>query len=183
MRYSTKHKAQTRARLLKKASEDFREKGLKGTGIAKLMGQMRLTHGGFYGHFANKSDLVMAAINKMFEETIDHMQRSIDKNPRGKEVSGIVDGYLSPEHRDHPEHGCLLPVLAPEIAHQPKSIRKGYTRGFTEQISRLAQFMPGVDDEERRQNAQVLLAGMAGTMMFARAVDDPKLSDQILRGA
>lgn len=180
MRYSAKHKAQTHAKLLKKAAEHFRGQGLQGTGIAKLMGRMGLTHGGFYGHFANKNDLVAATLAEMFAESVQHMKNAVAGAAKGEEVGAIVNSYLSAEHRDHPEQGCLLPVLAPEIAHQPLSVRKAYTRGFNEQVGKLAQFMPGEDEAGRRERARVLMAGMAGTMMFARAVSDRELSDQIL---
>jgi TetR/AcrR family transcriptional regulator, transcriptional repressor for nem operon len=116
----------------------------------------------------------------MFAESVQHMKNAVAGAAKGEEVGAIVNSYLSAEHRDHPEQGCLLPVLAPEIAHQPLSVRKAYTRGFNEQVGKLAQFMPGEDEAGRRERARVLMAGMAGTMMFARAVSDRELSDQIL---
>src|SRR5260370_13019934 len=101
MRYSAQHKARTHARLLKKATEQFRTQGLQGTGIAKLMGRMGLTHGGFYAHFENKSDLVAAATVKMFDETVDHMKAAVEGAPKGKELSAILHAYLSSQHHAH----------------------------------------------------------------------------------
>jgi len=183
MRYSAQHKARTHARLLKKATEQFRNQGLRGTGIAKLMGQMGLTHGGFYAHFENKSDLVAAATAKMFDETVDHMRLAVERAPKGKELAAIVSSYLSQQHRDHPDQGCLLPVLASEISRQPQSVRRAYTQGFNEQIKRLAAYMPGKDTEQKCEKARILLSGMAGSMMMARAVSDRELSDKILAQA
>jgi TetR/AcrR family transcriptional regulator, transcriptional repressor for nem operon len=183
MRYSTQHKARTHSRLLEKATEEFRARGLQGTGIAKLMAQMGLTHGGFYGHFTNKSDLVAAAIAKMFEEGVEHMEQAVAAAPEGKKVEAIVNTYLSQVHRDHPEKGCLLPVLAAEIARQPQSVRRAYTRGFNGRIKEMAKYMPGTDQEERRDNARLLIAGMAGNLALARAVSDRELSDRILAQA
>lgn len=183
MRYSAQHKARTHARLLKKATEQFRNQGLQGTGIAKLMGRMGLTHGGFYAHFENKSDLVAAATFEMFNETVDHMRSAVEAAPKGKEVAAIVTAYLSQEHRDHPDQGCSLPVLAGEISRQPLSVRRAYTKGFQEQIRRLAVYMPGKDAEQKCERAQLLISGMAGTIMMARAVSDRELSDKILAQA
>jgi TetR/AcrR family transcriptional repressor of nem operon len=183
MRYSRRHKEQTRAKLLKRASKRFREEGLQGTGIAKLMREMGLTHGGFYGHFRSKNDLVATAIKDMFSETVEDMKRTIAGSIPGKEVSAIVNSYLSARNREHPELGCLLPTLASEIARQPKSIRQAYTQGFSEQVAGLARFMPGADEAAKTKSAHSFLAGMAGTMMFARAVSDPQLSDEILAQA
>jgi TetR/AcrR family transcriptional regulator, transcriptional repressor for nem operon len=183
MRYSAKHKEQTRAKLLKKASKRFREEGLQSTGIAKLMRDMGLTHGGFYGHFRSKNDLVATALKDMFAETTEDLKKAIAGSTPGKEVSAIVNFYLSARNREHPELSCLLPTLASEIARQPKSIRQVYTQGFAEQVARLARFMPGDDEAEKNQRAHSFIAAMAGTMMFARAVSDPRLSDQILAQA
>jgi len=183
MRYSAQHKAKTHARLLKKATEQFRNKGLQGTGIAKLMGQMGLTHGGFYAHFENKSELVATATAKMFDETVEQMRSAVEGAPEGEELGAIVSSYLSQQHRDHPDQGCPLPILAAEISRQPLSVRRAYTQGFNEQIKRLAAHMPGKDYEQRCEKARLLMSGMAGSMMMARAVSDRGLSDNILAQA
>ena len=183
MRYSAQHKARTHARLLKRATEQFRNQGLQGTGIAKLMGQMGLTHGGFYAHFENKSALVATATAKMFDESVDHMRLAAEGAPKGKELAAIVSSYLSEQHRDHPDQGCLLPVLAAEISRQPLSVRQAYTQGFNEQIKKLAVYMPGKNLDQQCEQARLLISGMAGSMMMARAVSDGDLSDKILAQA
>lgn len=183
MRYSSQHKSRTHARLLEKATEQFRSHGLQGTGIAKLMGQVGLTHGGFYGHFQGKNDLVATTLTQMFDEVVEFRRKAIQGAPKGKELEAIVNSYLSEMHRDHPEKGCLISVLAPEIARQPNSVRRAYTKGFNSQIDKLAAYMPGKDMAARRRNARLLIAGMSGTMMIARAVSDPELSNQMLAQA
>src|SRR5713101_7507989 len=164
MRYSAQHKEQTHERLVKKAAEQFRRRGVQGIGIAKLMGKLGLTHGGFYAHFDNKSELVAAAAAA----------------PKGSELTAIISDYLSAGHRDSTTQGCLLPSLAGEMARQPQTVRKALTREFDEYANKISKYMPGASDEERRSQARLLLAGMAGTMMVARAVSDRELSDTIL---
>ena len=183
MRYSTQHKAKTHARLLKKAAEQFRSKGLQGTGIAKLMNQMGLTHGGFYAHFQNKSDLVATATAKMFDETVEQMRLAVQGAPEGKELAAIVDAYLSQQHRDHRDQGCPIPVLTAEIARQPLSVRRAYTQGFNELIKTVSVHMPGKDHEQKCDKARLLISGMAGSMMMAKAISDRELSDKMLAKA
>jgi TetR/AcrR family transcriptional regulator, transcriptional repressor for nem operon len=183
MRYSAQHKARTHAGLLKKATEQFRSKGLQATGIAKLMGQMGLTHGGFYAHFQNKSELVATATAKMFDETVDQMRLAVEGAPEGKERAAIVSSYLSQQHRDHRDQGCLIPVLTAEISRQRLSVRRAYTQGFNELIKTLAVHMPGKDYEQKCEKARLLISGMAGSMMMAKAVSDRELSDKILAQA
>jgi TetR/AcrR family transcriptional regulator, transcriptional repressor for nem operon len=144
------------------------------------MSQLGLTHGGFYGHFEGKDDLVAATVSRMFEEIAEYRAKSIAGAPRGKELAAIVNSYLSEAHRDHPESGCLISALAPEIARQSRLVRQAYTKGFNSQIDKLAEYMPGADLEERRRNARILISGMSGTMAIARAVSDRELSDKIL---
>ena len=182
MRYSAQHKEQTHERLVKKAAEEFRRCGVQGIGIAKLMGELGLTHGGFYAHFDDKSELVTAAIGQIFKEAKAQVDAAAAAAPRGSELSAIINGYLSAGHRRGATQGqgCLLPSLAGEMARQPRTVRRALTREFDEYANKIAQYMPGASDEERRSQARLLLAGMAGTMMVARAVSDRDLSDAIL---
>jgi len=180
MRYSAQHKERTHERLVKKAAEQFRRHGLQGVGIAKLMGGLGLTHGGFYAHFENKSELVAAAARKIFKEAQTHVEAAAAAAPKGTELTAIISGYLSAGHRDSTTQGCLLPGLAGEMARQPQTVRKALTREFDEYANKISKYMPGAGDEERRSHARLLLAGMAGTMMVARAVSDRELSDTML---
>jgi TetR/AcrR family transcriptional repressor of nem operon len=179
MRYSAQHKEQTHARLVKKAAEQFRRRGVQGIGIAKLMGKLGLTHGGFYAHFDNKSELVAAAARKIFKEAITQIEAAAAAAPKGRELTAIISDYLSAGHRDTTQ-GCLLPSLAGEMARQPQTVRKALTQAFDEYANKISKYMPGPSDEERRSQARLLFSGMAGTMMVARAVSDRELSDTIL---
>ena len=179
MRYSAQHKAQTHERLVKTAAKQFRRRGLQGIGIAKLMGGMGLTHGGFYAHFDNKNELVAAAARAIFSEAITAIESAAAAAPKGHELAAIIGSYLSAGHRDTTE-GCLLPSLAGEMARQPRGVRKALTQAFAEYANTVAKYMPGPSDAERGSQAQLLFSGMAGTMMVARAVIDPQLSDALL---
>jgi TetR/AcrR family transcriptional repressor of nem operon len=182
MRYSTQHKAETHDKLVKKAAEQFQRRGVQGTGIASLMAQLGLTHGGFYAHFENKNKLVGAAASKMFEEGSKRMIAAAEAAPEGMKVKAIVSFYLSPGHRDA-AHGCPLPALAGEMARQPESVRKAYLRGMSEYLDWIARFLPGASADEKRDNARLLLSGMAGSMMIAKTMTDRNASDKFLEQA
>ncbi len=179
MRYSAQHKRQTHERLVKRAAEQFRRRGLQGIGIAKLMGGLGLTHGGFYAHFDNKGELVAAAARKIFKEAITQIEAAAAAAPKGRELTAIISDYLSAGHRDTTQ-GCLLPSLAGEMVRQPQTVRKALTQAFDEYANNISKYMPGPSDEERRSQARLLFSGMAGTMMVARAVSDRQLSDAML---
>jgi TetR/AcrR family transcriptional regulator, transcriptional repressor for nem operon len=183
MRYSRQHKDETHHRLLKKAAEEFRRNGVQGTGIAPLMGQLGLTHGGFYAHFDSKSELIAQATGPMFEDDLaGRMFAAAEAAPKGKEVRTVVNYYLSPQHRDSPE-GCPLAGLAGEMARQPKSVRNAYISAMDHRLKRIAALLPGEDEKSRFDRARLLMAGMAGTMMIARAMTDRDASDRFLEQA
>jgi|SRR5579864_9180817 len=183
MRYSSAHKAKTRSRILKRAAQRFRENGVRGTGIARLMSQLGLTHGGFYGHFENKNDLVAAALSAMCQEFVESLTPVVESAPRGNKLQVLVETYLSPEHRDDPGRGCPFPALVLDITRLPGEVRQSFTGEFSRRMKYWAKYMPGSDNEKRRENAALLFAGMAGTMMIARAVSDSGHSDNILAEA
>ena len=183
MRYSRRHKEETHNRLLKKAAEEFRRNGVQGTGIAPLMGRLGLTHGGFYAHFDSKKELIAEATGPMFEDALSRrMLAAAEAAPKGKAVRAIVTHYLSPEHRDSPE-GCPLASLAGEMARQPKPVRKAYINAMNHRLKRIAALLPGDDEKARFDRARLLVAGMAGTMMIAKAMTDREVSDHFLQEA
>jgi TetR/AcrR family transcriptional regulator, transcriptional repressor for nem operon len=183
MRYSRQHKDETHKRLLKKAAEEFRRNGVQGTGIAPLMGKLGLTHGGFYAHFDSKNELIAQATGPMFEDDLaGRMFAAAEAAPKGKAVRAIVNHYLSPQHRDSPE-GCPLAGLAGEMARQPKPVRNAYISAMDHRLKRISALLPDDDEKARLDQARLLMAGMAGTMMIARAMTDSDVSDHFLERA
>jgi len=183
MRYSRQHKEETHHRLLKRAAEEFRRNGVQGTGIAPLMGRLGLTHGGFYAHFDSKNELIVEATGPMFEDALSQrMLAAAEAAPKGKAVQTIVTHYLSSQHRDSRE-GCALAGLAGEMARQPEPVRNAYISAMNHRLKRIAALLPGDDEKARLDRARLLVAGMAGTMMIAKAMTDRDLSDHFLEQA
>jgi len=67
MRKSKEEAAETRARIIRKASKEFNQHGIAGTGLADVMKSAGLTHGGFYKHFQSKDELVAEALERSLE--------------------------------------------------------------------------------------------------------------------
>ncbi|MGH8080248.1 MAG: TetR/AcrR family transcriptional regulator, partial [Lysobacter sp.] len=101
MRYDSEHKLKTRERVLAVAAEAIRDQGPHRVGVAAVMSEAGLTHGGFYAHFASKDELITAAIDHMFLDARGRFDRyaSSDKPP-AQVLSGYIDFYLSRGHRD-----------------------------------------------------------------------------------
>jgi TetR/AcrR family transcriptional repressor of nem operon len=182
MRYSEQHKAKTHERVLRKAAEQMCRRGVQGTGIASLMGEVGLTHGGFYAHFSDKNELIAEATGPMLEEGVAGVIAAAEAAPEGKKVRAMVDTYLSTQHRDSPDV-CPVAGLAGEMARQSKRVRNAYTDAIEDRLKLMARFFPGANEQERRDRARLMMSGMAGTMMIAKAITDRKASDQFLEQA
>ena len=182
MRYSAQHKAKTHERVLKKAAEQMRRRGVQGTGIASLMGKVGLTHGGFYAHFPDKNALIAEATGPMLEEGVAGDIAAAEAAPEGQKIRAIVNTYLSLQHRDSPEM-CPIAGLAGEMARQSERVRNAYTRAIEDYLRLIARFFPGANEQERRNRAGLLMPGMAGTMMIAKVITNRKASDHFLEQA
>src|SRR5262245_21831559 len=182
MRYSKHHKEKTHDRVLRKAAEQIRRRGVQGTGIANLMGKVGLTHGGFYAHFPDKNAQIAEATGAMLEDGVAGDIAAAEAAPEGQKIRAIVNRYLSTQHRDCPQ-ACPVAGLAGEMARQSESVRNAYTRAMEDRLKLIARFFPGVSERERQNRARLMMAGMAGTLMIAKVISDSKASDQFLEQA
>src|SRR4030095_2840074 len=110
MRVSREQAAENRERIVQVAAKLFRERGFDGIGVADLMKAAGLTHGGFYGNFSSKDDLVAEATDRALKELSEYWTGEIEKAPESA-FATIVDRYLSEGHRDAPGRGCLVAAL------------------------------------------------------------------------
>ncbi|MBX8577136.1 TetR/AcrR family transcriptional regulator [Pseudomonas cichorii] len=173
MRYALDHKAQTHERIIKEASARFRRDGIGATGLQPLMKALGLTHGGFYAHFKSKDDLVEQALRcaaQEAEETISKFFALEDP------MSGLIDLYLSAEHRDTPEAGCPLPNICAELGQtgKPSLITDEIILHLT---SAFAQALPGENTQERSIS---MISTLVGALILARSTQSSELSEQIL---
>lgn len=183
MRRSRQAKQQTHARIVAAAARRFRAMGFGGVGIADLMGEVGLTHGGFYAHFASKDALVAEACAAGLAQARRRFVRTVAKAPPEERLAAFIDLYLSADHRDHPEAGCVMPALSADVARSAPEVRAAYTQAYRDYRDELAPLLAGDDTSTLNQSdeAMALLAGLAGTMLLARAIDDPVLSERLLR--
>src|SRR4051794_2553133 len=144
------------------------------------MKQAGLTHGGFYGHFDSKDDLAAEMTGRVVNRE-GWMQRMSGKaNPSLKDV---VRGYLTPRHRDNPGAGCLFAALGSDVVRQPATVRRAFTDGLRSRVEALRELVPGRSAAARRHQALATMSAMIGALILSRAVDDPKLSADILDAA
>ncbi|AJE20034.1 TetR/AcrR family transcriptional regulator [Azotobacter chroococcum] len=180
MRVSREQAAENRRRVVETASRLFRERGFDGIGVADLMKGAGLTHGGFYGQFASKEELMAQACSQALEESLGRWQARIAE--AGEEgLSAVAAAYLSAAHRDHPGLGCALVALGAEAPRHAPGVRHALTEGLRPLLDLLGSLLPGRSKAVRRRKALATFSAMVGAQVLARAVDDPALSEEILQ--
>lgn len=178
MRYSDTHKEETRRKVVKAAAGAVRAKGPGGVGVAEIMSEVGLTHGGFYAHFPNKEALVAAAIEEAFGQSRRRFGRITEGMSPAQALETFIDAYVSQDHCAHPQRGCPLATLSNDMPRQGAAVRSAFDAGVNGLMARLAAWLP--DSAEREQLATSLLAEMAGAVSVARAVSDPALAARVL---
>jgi len=168
MRYPVEETAAKHGRIVKEASRLFRERGFENVSVGEVMKAAGLTHGAFYAHFASKEELEAAAVAYGQKVSLGRLQR--DKSNKGKE--SFADRYLSPRHRDNPGDGCTMAALGQEVARSTPELKAAFEQGLEEILSAEAG---------DRKEAIFRAAALLGGVVLARAVQDTRLSDEILR--
>jgi TetR/AcrR family transcriptional repressor of nem operon len=181
MRYSKEHKFETHERIVKKASVKLREKGAHGIGVADLMKDAGLTHGGFYAHFDSRDALVIEAFTHAMDRSTARWRKLSEETPVEKRLSKIVNTYLAPVHRDDPGHGCAVPTLAAEIARESAKTRRVFAGRMEQMIDMLADQFHGMPRKAARKEAVAALATMMGSLVMARVAGNGEFSEEILK--
>lgn len=179
MRVSREQAADNRERIVEAAARLFREQGFDGIGVADLMKEAGLTHGGFYGHFASKEALIAEASVRALTGSLAAWRTLADR-ASGDPLAAVAGAYLTSRHRDHPGAGCLLAALGPDVSRQGRPVRRAVTGYVRSAVDLLTKLVPGRSRAARRQQAIGTYATLVGTMVIARAVDDRALSQEIL---
>jgi TetR/AcrR family transcriptional repressor of nem operon len=179
VKVSREQVAENRERILEAATQRFRERGFEGIGVADLMKEAGLTHGGFYGHFASKEDLIAQACARASDRSRARWARLSERAPDNP-LAEIARVYLTPQHRDSPGAGCLIAALGPDVARQGPAVRDAVTAGVRAALDFLTRIVPGRSRAAKRRKAIASYASMVGGMVLARAVNDRVFSKEIL---
>ena len=176
-RYPKEQKAQTREQIVTTASRAFRARGVAAVSIPELMGQLGLTHGGFYAHFDSKDALVAEACARPL---LNRGAALAEAPPGAETLREVITAYIDPLKRDNPAESCPLPSLSGELARATPDVRHAFTEALRGYLERIAALLPAEVADRAPDQEIALIAGMVGTVLLARVVDDPALSDRIL---
>jgi len=180
---ASRRKEVTHERIVEVAARAIRRSGYNGTGVADIMKEAGLTHGGFYAHFASREAMLAEAANRAGAEAVAVSEKVAASVPPEQALQAMIHAYLSKEHLESAETGCPVAALGSEMPRQAPEVRHMATRRIKEMIDLVARQSPDWGQPGAHDQALVTVAAMVGTLMLARAVDDPKLSDALREAA
>ncbi len=172
MRYHADHKLETRQRVVRAAARALRADGPQRIGVAAVMREAGLTHGGFYAHFASKDELVAAAIARMFEDALDHWARCNEGRDDAQALTTYLRLYLSMAHRDAPGKGCPIAALASDLPRLDAPARAAFAAGVQALAQALAPPLARLGHDDAHGLASSVLAELVGAITLARCEPD-----------
>ena len=177
MRYEKGHKEATRQHIIEVASRQFRESGVAAAGLAGIMSEASLTNGAFYAHFESKEDLVRAVLTEGPDRGLaGNLKANVD-------LEKSIRDYLGTRHRDNAGSGCPTAALVAEVARHPRQTRDIFTEKTGQIIELIAARLRTGPAAARRRKAVAIYGMMVGALQLARAVNDKKLSSEVLESA
>ena len=182
MRVSRKQADRNREHVIEVASRLFRERGFEGIGVADLMKEAGLTHGGFYGQFKSKEDLKVEASRRALSRNKDRWAQVLAEAPSDK-LAALARFYLSDAHRDRRGEGCALAALGGETPRYSPELQAAFKDGIEGYLGLLDEVVPASSGEDRRTQSIAALSTMVGALVLSRAVGNEALSQRILSAA
>ena len=175
----TAAKEASHERIVGVAARAIRRSGYNGTGVADIMKEAGLTHGAFYAHFASREAMLAEAADRAGAESNAVAASVIAAVPPEQSLQALMLAYLSKGHLEGIETGCPISALGSEMPRQSPEVRLAATRRIKEMIDLVARQFPDWGQPAAHQRALVTVSTMVGTLMLARAVNDPALSDAL----
>ena len=179
MGHSQADKAASHERILAEAAGQIRDAGLESVSVGRLMRSAGLTHGGFYGHFDSRADLLVQALERALRDGAATSSFADGPDGQAPAYADSVRRYLSRAHRDARASGCALAALAADVARADEGARAVMSRHLEGAAQRVATAL-GTEDPDR---ALFALSALIGSLLVSRVLTDPARSDALLAEA
>jgi TetR/AcrR family transcriptional repressor of nem operon len=173
MPWPKEHKRNTRERIVAAAAAAFREQGIDQVSVADIMRRAGLTHGGFYAHFISKDDLLAAALAHASAQVTSMLETPAEDTEATDRLLRAAMTYLSSFHSAHPEQGCPVAALGPELIRTGLKFRRELAAEIRSRLNQLHGLTPPrLSPKIRRQQIAGALACMVGGVILARGLKE-----------
>jgi TetR/AcrR family transcriptional regulator, transcriptional repressor for nem operon len=181
MQKHTDRKAQTHERIVEVASRAIRRGGYGGVGVADIMKEAGLTHGGFYAHFPSRDAMLVEAMDRAGRDSGEGFaDRVAQRRADGESAfAALVNTYLHEAHLGATERGCVIAALVSEMPRQHDAVLDAARRRVQAFIEMVRDALPEGSDPEV---AALAAASLIGTLQLARTLGG-KSGRTLLAGA
>src|SRR6202046_2360964 len=124
MGHSQSDKEKNHQRIVEIAARKIRESGIDGPGVAEVMKEAGLTHGGFYKHFDSRDDLIAEAVTAAIEQGQSDLSKAVEA--AADPLEAFLEEYVSEKHGDDPGTGCTVGALGAHAARADPQGRATY---------------------------------------------------------
>lgn len=183
MRLEPTRKQLTHDRIVDVAAAAIRRSGYAGVGVADLMKEAGLTHGGFYAHFESRNRLLAEAVDRAGTQSMERLRKVTDRAAPDDALRTFVDAYLSDAHVAAPEQGCTLAALGTETPRQAPEVRQVCARRLKDMVDLVERQLPAWGAPGQHDKALAILSCMVGAMVLARASGDERVSKDVRQAA
>lgn len=169
-------------RILAVAARAIRRGGFQGVGVADIMREAGLTHGGFYAHFRNRDALLAEALERAGQDTAARLRDGVARRQaRGRSpLRDLVEAYLSDRHLGEIETGCVVAALASEMPRQAAEVREAAAEGVRGLLAGVHSALP---KDAPAQSAAAVASQMVGALQLARALGNNAEGRALLKAA
>ena len=172
---------ETHERIVRAASRAIRRQGYSGVGVADVMKDAGLTHGGFYAHFESRDALLIEALEQAGRESLDGVRQSVSQRT-GSGVSAfraLVEAYLGEAHLATLETGCPVAALGCDMPRQSPAVREASAARVRGLIGLVGAVLPPAT----RAAASVVAGALVGALQLGRALGDTPEGRAVLSAA
>jgi AcrR family transcriptional regulator len=172
----------THERIVETAARAIRRGGFRGVGVADIMKEAGLTHGGFYAHFTSRDALLAEALERAGRDSVERITKAIDASHAAgtAPLKALIDGYLSESHLRGCESGCPVAALASEMPRQAPEVRAAAAQRVGGLVALVGTALP----ERAAADAAIAIASqLLGALQLARALGDNAKGKNFLAAA
>jgi TetR/AcrR family transcriptional regulator, transcriptional repressor for nem operon len=158
-------------RIVAAAARAIRRGGFQGVGVADIMKEAGLTHGGFYAHFSSRNALLAEALERAGQDTAARTRHDFaTRQSRGASpLRALVEGYLSDRHLGDIETGCAVAALASEMPRQAPDVREASAQRVRGMLAGVRRALP---KDAPADSASAVASQLVGALQLARALGD-----------
>jgi len=169
-------------RIVAAAARAIRRGGFQGVGVADIMKEAGLTHGGFYAHFSSRNALLAEALERAGQDNAARTRDDLaTRQSRGASpLRALVEGYLSDRHLGDIETGCPVAALASEMPRQTPEVREAAAQRVRAMVAAVRRALP---KDAPADSGPSIASQLVGALQLARALGDNAEGRALLRAS